>query len=1045
MKYIGDKSMDVKCKSCNLKCYISTEEIIHSRRCFMTDEYCSKQPKIQRKRQELHEKNCITAFVIMNFSDMSDVVYKWRLQDLIKALKKYLYIDKVYKRIYCYADYKKEKQGNLVKVDKIEMIRSDTDPSTNYVICNRICQQMQIADVVLVDVSNQNPNVFYELGMAVALGKLILPICYSESYYKRVLPDSIKETDDDYTQIEHHIGCYPWRKNLFEYYGIRYKRYSEPDKEESSLRTKYVQFDKVKNIKYGFEDLKYARFPYHEELSVDDSTKKPVGEMIYEKLRDEYNKATVQHNTLVVYTMEGFLNAEQAGRCIVNFYNNIVFKMREEQCFEGERVGVLVQENKIPENDKDSKKQLYLSYSVGEIIHIGVNEATYAILERKMTTEDVLEMPSFLKYRMEKQDELEKIKEIQKEEILRFVKRHIGNRGMLIYPNNPVYVSRIRNEFQKDILNNAGMDSENEKSDENSAFCLYHIMLKTLNYTNEIVVDISNNCLQALFWLGAAHASDTYAITVLHEETDTEREIITGTPEKKNRNIFDVAGLWTAIFQSHDIEGFYKQLILAQRGIEKRSKLMVDSREEYEKQIQQYLLLSNHKYDPQKISDLYLAEREKEKKAMESYYRNRFWKSILQYNKLHIYLPLLNQVTASNSNWDFKAVSALSHYLSKRTVIGEYIIESLEDVDAENRQLDKNVSRELNFICVGKSAEPLGKSLSQYIKNFIIEYNTEYKYNQLHEFYRQEAEDFELKGFEYVWNEKEGIFAQHPQINTTLSDKKLQYDTNVAENNLLYKKEFDLDCYKFGSMEHIQIAQLLLWRDDFSEEHKNSLFRVDIIGTSGPATYALSSIFVDNEQKCEIFKTNTESKKKYSDNLLYKMQSDVRKIFMNIFLKRLEKKISDLKLKTVGEVNDEKQLIERYINLILYAVSTYLSTVLYRYFLPFITKKDIHRIYNGMYTFVNFMKAENISPFALKYRKNEEQYSSQAIESKGVEKVIETILQVLQEVLQNFRGLEVFYLVKVQHSSNAKDDRCVLDMEVLNTNKVNCLFIPFKD
>lgn len=177
-------------------CYISTENSSHTRRCFMTGEYCSQKTNIQHERRKLYKnKNGITisAFVIMNFSDMADVVYKWRVEVFVETIKKYLYFDENNHRLYCRAKENCMPKGNnYIKVDKINVIRADSDPASNYIICSRICQQMQIADLIIVDVSSQNPNVFYEFGMAVSLDKLILPVCFSESFYKLEIPEEIK-------------------------------------------------------------------------------------------------------------------------------------------------------------------------------------------------------------------------------------------------------------------------------------------------------------------------------------------------------------------------------------------------------------------------------------------------------------------------------------------------------------------------------------------------------------------------------------------------------------------------------------------------------------------------------------------------------------------------------------------------------------------------------------------------------------------------------------------------------------------------------------
>lgn len=464
------------CNDCQF-CYTSTEASIHSRRCFMSGEYCSKQTNVHREQQRLHQENFITAFVIMNFSDMSDVVYKWRIKAFIESLSKYLYFDDKKERLYCSTHEVSEDK----RVKEIRVIRSDTSPSSNYVICSRICQQMQIADLVVVDVSAQNANVFYEFGMAIALGKLILPICYSESFYKMTFPAKIKDEPILSKEVEHHIGCYPWRKDLFEFYGIRYKF--------EKSQTRYEKFEQATDIKYGFSDINYTRFPYHEPLPGEQEI---VGEKIYNRLLSEYNNAGHEKNTLVVYTMDAFLNEKQAGLCIVNFYHGITARMQQEKCFCGERVGILVQENAVWEEEKDSKGQLDLSYNVGEIIQIGLNQATYLAMKDRISARD------FFVTNEENGPSQE-----HKNEIERFIKGYVRNKGMRIYPNYPVFVDRMKNLYHRNILNPVQTDPGHACACYNgNFFCLYHVMLRTLRYTNEVVVDISGNSLQALFWLG---------------------------------------------------------------------------------------------------------------------------------------------------------------------------------------------------------------------------------------------------------------------------------------------------------------------------------------------------------------------------------------------------------------------------------------------------------------------------------------------------------------------------------------------------------------
>lgn len=1062
-------------KSCGY-CYTPTEFCIHSRRCFMTGEYCSKQPSIQRERKKLYDgKNkSIKAFVIMNFSDMSDVVYKWRLRTFVESLKKYLYIDEKRQRLYCSVaeDDRNMKENNRVK--EIQVVRSDSEPASNYVICSRICQQMQIADLVIVDVSHQNANVFYEFGMAVALGKMILPICYSESFYKMVIP---KKLEDKYwdlpnrENLERHIGFYPWRKDLFEYYGIRFK---------DDTKTEYLDFEEVIKPEYGFSDNQYNRFPYHECLAGD--TEK-VGKKIYDKLKTEYNEAEADGNTLVVYTMDSFLNEGQAGRCIVNFYRNITARMSQEKCFCGERVGVLVQGNVIPESEKDSKDQIDIFYNVGEIIHIGMNQATYLAAEEKIKSdEDFSEL-------IKKDGTIPA--ENQQYEIERFVKGHIKNRAMRVYPNHPVFVDRMKNLLHKDLLKVEDDKDDGNKGNQEkeqicscfnlSSFCLYHVMLRTLRYTNELVVDISGNCLQSLFWLGAAHGSDIYAITVMHEKTESEKKINPDRSEKENRYVFDVAGLWMAILKKNDTEGFYKQLASVQNGIELHSKLMLPNSEYYKKQILEYLLSFNgttknneweknisglmDKHEKEKRSipeELYRKKKEEETNILESYYRNRFWAPMLSYNRLSIYLSQRNEVDENKeprlcmATWDFKAISVLSHYLSKRKVIGEYFLVSLPKGQGAKE------AKEVNFISVGSDVEPLGEGLPEYIyrqiqsssfdKEKICGINIVHKKKELPTKKACSNGHLNFKGFKCIEKDEKdvkGIFTHQPQANTCVECKN-DNTTWEKETEIFYsEKEIEESCcFLRAEGIHYEIAQLILWREQSPNPHMRSYFRVAINGSSGPATFALSALFVDKNQKDACFKNSQTA-----NHLLCDLQKIVRRKFMDVFFETLQEKLDALKLeacndtkKIIGELENSQK--KRYLGLVRYTVASYLRTVLYRYFFPFLSENDMDRIYNGMDTFINSMKAARVSPFALDYHSNREREFSSFVSNDSINQVVEVIPETLLSVLKSFKGLEAFYMVGVKHQldSNSYSNEDTRDTQQIsmmkgNVPNVNCFFI----
>lgn len=1007
-------------------CSISLNSGEHIRHCFVNGEYCSHQSNILTERERLHQEGTINAFVIMNFSDMSDVVYRWRLNSFIESLKNYLYLDLDAQKLFCYSSkndrdsrlkkiWATNQNGNVKEVSSVKVVRSDTESANNYVICSRICQQMLIADLVIVDVSWQNPNVFYEFGIAVALGKLILPICYSESFYKRSLPDELKakaNAEED-KPVEHHIGCFPWRKQLFEYYGIRYKR--------DGAKTKYISFDEVTKREYGFSDIQYNRFPYDVKIPTAGRWKSlKIGQRIYEKLMRQYNVKGADCNTAIIYTMEGILNEEQAGLCIINYYQDIVDRMKNEKCFCGERVGVLVQGNQIPEKDKDVSENYNLLYSIAEITRTGVNQATYQVSKEKIKAEDTFS----LKVLKELETEIrgyetnkgnEDFVDVHKEDIERFIKNYVGNRGLLVYPDNPVYVERMKNGIDSNFLEDVKGYSEKNKK----AFCLYHVMLKTLQYTNQIVVDITNNSLQSLFWLGAAHGAEIHAVTVIHEASGYEQSV---EEYKQSRNVFDVSGLWAAIHYTHDTEGFYRQLNLVQKGIEQNSKLVLRNVESFETYLERYEKSKNKNAESagkesaeithveDKVEDKIEEAQEqfkkwlnykekKQRELLELYYRNWFWKPMLRYNRLRIYLPQRDVSKGKNTfsgieKWNMDAVSSLTHYLSKRSVIGEYRVIQLpgkkQDCEAGN----------VNYIALDTPVKPMGKSLPEYI----WEKQSERKNGQR-----------KVAGLHECKEERECVSAE-----TCKGETGEQCLLGTRQRTFVKLGEKDPDnsfqCLGREGAKWTEAAQLILWKEEVGEKEEY-LFRVGITGTSEVATYALSSLFVDERNKLfDVLKPEEQGDDKNKDDskkeFLCNLQLKIREKLIDRYLQCLNDRI--LKICKKNQSKWEKGQKECYCALVKYAVTMYLSTVLYRYFFPFLSKKDIQRICNGLYMFIQSMKSERISPFALDYSANRNSNFKTSVDKDVVEKIIEEIPLILKNILEQFEGIEVFYEVDIQ-------------------------------
>ncbi|WDP89219.1 MAG: hypothetical protein HUN04_05535 [Desulfobacter sp.] len=138
------------------------------RRCFMTGKQCifsSRKPLWDDadyvKGEEPREYN---VFVVMPFRSNLDTFYEW-------SLKRYL------------------KDGfNIDQPDK-QIKRADEFRDIGYVMCEKICRRIQDANVIVVDLSIENANVMYELGISVGLGKQLLIVCNKSDKDKRINTD----------------------------------------------------------------------------------------------------------------------------------------------------------------------------------------------------------------------------------------------------------------------------------------------------------------------------------------------------------------------------------------------------------------------------------------------------------------------------------------------------------------------------------------------------------------------------------------------------------------------------------------------------------------------------------------------------------------------------------------------------------------------------------------------------------------------------------------------------------------------------------------
>jgi len=86
----------------------------------------------------------------------------------------------------------------------VELQRADEVRRPGIIICEGVCKRIQESDFITVDISQPNPNVFYELGLAYGIGHKILVICHDEAEFGGKMADELKM-----------FGC-----NAYRYHGL---------------------------------------------------------------------------------------------------------------------------------------------------------------------------------------------------------------------------------------------------------------------------------------------------------------------------------------------------------------------------------------------------------------------------------------------------------------------------------------------------------------------------------------------------------------------------------------------------------------------------------------------------------------------------------------------------------------------------------------------------------------------------------------------------------------------------------------------------------
>lgn len=514
-------------------------------RCPITGGYCSHHNKIVQKKIKRHKEGKVMLFMVMHYSRITDTIYKWLFKDMLReeGIRFIFSSDPDDKKS---DDHRSDDGccdgvccdnacsdnsnttctaecmscGSLKHIEKsmptgitdntleqvfdlngtpVSLVRADDFSSNSHIICESVCAKMQESDVVIVDLSYENPNVFYEFGLAAALEKKILPICYSYKYYEEE-KDGKDNTADSDTRKKY-IRRFRWKEFLFKYFSVN-RMESKKDKKA-----------------YMPDDKEFDYFPYTQSLS--DKSGETVGMILKELL----NHSLETLDNLMLYDLQGFQyvdpkNSIHIKTCIEN-YGKISKKISRQMKSPGDRIGLMYLNDKLKEVNKYFRESP-VDYSFGDICRLAINQGVHDI-------EDNNRIPS------------------SSGEAERILKNYLFNCTRKMKLEYPVYVDYLSQRIFSG-LDEVYHPEKRSKSD----FTFFDIALANASACNTAFLDFRRTSLQAMFWLGVFHGCGRFAVPLRYEQTKSE--------EINDPQPVDIAGLWNAYYFSENSEEFARRI-----------------------------------------------------------------------------------------------------------------------------------------------------------------------------------------------------------------------------------------------------------------------------------------------------------------------------------------------------------------------------------------------------------------------------------------------------------------------------------------------------
>lgn len=618
----NENTQDVKNKVFFTRCTCAetTKEGLMGR-CFITGDQCPHKKSIIAKKIKRHEGNKIKAFVIMSFTPITDALYQWMLKDLITSN---LYGDTVGQDAFYLGD---EKQNKKIDPKNIEIVRCDDSIYSSHIICESICSEIQESDLVVVDLSYQNPNVFYELGLAIALGKKILPICYLKTYYETNGGDQ---------------GCirsFDWKRKLFEWFSI------------SALDEKQYGDDKY------FENYPFADPPENKRIGAnlkaafDYSLSNTNNLLLYDPRQSVQqspgiiSRAINQFSKIVDKVTQGI---RQKGDPVYESMNSEDLETKTKGMLSrGDRIMLLHSKETIITEDKD-KKDTPVSYDYGDVCRIAINQANYSIESNEQSAKSL--------------------------GLERNMWNYVYNCTEVQNLDYPLFVDTIKERRFPEL--NFLFDGIPMSAHGNLwSFTYLDVILAKAQHCHTAMIDMRNNSINAFFWMGIFHGRGRFVVPIRYDNG-----MMSIAPENNSRVIADIAGLWNAYFQSKAPENFSQTVRKVLNGINQKSEhLGAWQKAQFLRSINAWT------YQPEPSDE---AEKDPcDMSALDRYYRELFWNVLLAHGDVSLY-PASYKAThrATVSHWDYNAIARIENFSNQRIGAFRTVLRDTLGIDSEEME-----------------------------------------------------------------------------------------------------------------------------------------------------------------------------------------------------------------------------------------------------------------------------------------------------------------------------------------------------------------------